>query len=60
MIRVSGYGQTGPYSNRAGDGGIGEAMGGIAMSPENPTDCQAAPGFRLAILWLLFMRALGR
>jgi crotonobetainyl-CoA:carnitine CoA-transferase CaiB-like acyl-CoA transferase len=29
MIRVSGYGQTGPYSHRAGYGGIGEAMGGM-------------------------------
>ncbi len=29
MIRVSGYGQTGPYSKRAGFGAIGEAMGGL-------------------------------
>ena len=29
MVRVSGYGQTGPYSGRAGFGSIGEAMGGI-------------------------------
>jgi len=29
MVRVSGYGQTGPYSQRAGYGGIGEAMGGL-------------------------------
>src|SRR5215210_910768 len=29
MVRVSGYGQTGPYSERAGFGAIGEAMGGI-------------------------------
>ena len=28
VVRVSGYGQTGPYSGRAGFGGIGEAMGG--------------------------------
>lgn len=28
IVRVSGYGQTGPYSSRAGFGGIGEAMGG--------------------------------
>jgi crotonobetainyl-CoA:carnitine CoA-transferase CaiB-like acyl-CoA transferase len=28
IVRVSGYGQTGPYSARAGFGGIGEAMGG--------------------------------
>jgi formyl-CoA transferase len=29
MVRVSGYGQTGPYSDRAGYGSIGEAMGGL-------------------------------
>ena len=28
IARMSGYGQTGPYSSRAGFGGIGEAMGG--------------------------------
>ena len=28
IVRVSGYGQTGPYATRAGFGGIGEAMGG--------------------------------
>lgn len=28
IVRVSGYGQSGPYSSRAGFGGIGEAMGG--------------------------------
>ena len=28
VVRVSGYGQTGPYAQRAGFGGIGEAMGG--------------------------------
>lgn len=39
MIRVSGYGQTGPYAHRAGYGGIGEAMGGmryIAGEPDRP------------------------
>ncbi|MDF2702904.1 MAG: succinyl-CoA:(R)-citramalate CoA-transferase [Rubrobacteraceae bacterium] len=29
MVRVSGYGQTGPYKDQAGFGSIGEAMGGI-------------------------------
>lgn len=28
IARMSGYGQSGPYSHRAGFGGIGEAMGG--------------------------------
>jgi formyl-CoA transferase len=29
IIRVSGYGQTGPYAKRPGYGAIGEAMGGL-------------------------------
>lgn len=29
MVRVSGFGQTGPYRDKAGFGSIGEAMGGI-------------------------------
>lgn len=39
MIRVSGFGQTGPYSKRAGYGSIGEAMGGmrnLAGDPSTP------------------------
>ena len=39
MIRVSGYGQTGPYSSQAGYGSIGEAMGGlrhIVGEPDKP------------------------
>lgn len=29
MARTSGFGQTGPYKNRAGFGSVGEAMGGL-------------------------------
>ncbi len=39
MVRVSGFGQTGPYAKRAGYGSIGEAMGGIrylAGDPDRP------------------------
>ncbi len=39
IVRMSGYGQTGPYSDRAGYGGIGEAMGGwraIVGDPDRP------------------------
>ncbi|QJB69883.1 CaiB/BaiF CoA transferase family protein [Parasphingorhabdus halotolerans] len=36
MIRVSGYGQTGPYSSRAGYGSIGEAMGGMRYIAGEP------------------------
>lgn len=40
MVRVSGYGQTGPYSSRAGYASVGEAMGGmrhLAGYPDRPT-----------------------
>lgn len=39
MIRVSGFGQTGPYAAQAGYGSIGEAMGGmrnLAGDPSTP------------------------
>jgi len=39
MVRVSGYGQTGPYRERPGFGVIGEAMGGlrhITGTPDRP------------------------
>ncbi len=39
MVRVSGYGQSGPYSTRAGYGAVAEAMGGIryvAGEPDRP------------------------
>ncbi len=37
MIRVSGYGQTGPYARRAGFGAIGEAMGGLRYVCGDPS-----------------------
>ena len=37
MIRVSGYGQTGPYSRQAGFGAIGEAMGGLRYVVGDPS-----------------------
>ncbi len=36
LVRVSGYGQTGPYSSRAGYGSIGEAMGGLRYVVGDP------------------------
>lgn len=39
IVRVSGYGQTGPYAGRAGFGGIAESMGGwraIVGDPDRP------------------------
>lgn len=45
MIRVSGYGQTGPYAARAGYGSIGEAMGGL----RNLTGDPALPPARVGL-----------
>lgn len=37
MVRMSGYGQTGPYAPRAGFGAIGEAMGGLRYVVGDPS-----------------------
>ncbi|MEM8800395.1 MAG: CoA transferase, partial [Pseudomonadota bacterium] len=37
MIRVSGFGQDGPYAKRAGYGSIGEAMGGLRNLAGDPS-----------------------
>jgi succinyl-CoA---D-citramalate CoA-transferase len=37
MIRVSGFGQTGPYSVRAGFGAVGESMGGLRYVCGDPS-----------------------
>ncbi|MCK6370474.1 MAG: CoA transferase [Gammaproteobacteria bacterium] len=37
MVRVSGFGQTGPYSKRAGFGAVGEAMGGLRYVCGDPS-----------------------
>ncbi len=45
MIRVSGYGQTGPYASRAGFGAVGESMGGLRYVCGDPS----APPSRMGI-----------
>ncbi|MEA3180394.1 MAG: hypothetical protein QOI59_3917 [Gammaproteobacteria bacterium] len=47
MIRVSGYGQTGPYSSRAGFGAIGEAMGGLRYVVGDPTTAPSRMGISI-------------
>jgi formyl-CoA transferase len=37
MIRVSGFGQTGPYAERAGFGAVGESMGGLRYVCGDPS-----------------------
>ncbi|MEU5909040.1 CoA transferase [Micromonospora sp. NPDC047527] len=47
LVRVSGYGQTGPYSPRAGFGSIGEAMGGIRYVTGEPDRPPSRAGISL-------------
>ncbi len=47
MIRVSGYGQTGPYSSRAGFGSIGEAMGGLRYVCGDPDSAPSRVGISI-------------
>jgi formyl-CoA transferase len=47
MIRVSGYGQSGPYSSRAGFGSIGEAMGGLRYVVGDPSTPPCRVGISL-------------
>lgn len=37
LVRVTGFGQTGPYARRAGYGAIGEAMGGLRYVVGDPS-----------------------
>jgi formyl-CoA transferase len=71
LVRISGYGQTGPYRDRAGFGGVAEAFGGLRQvtgHPDRPPVRPAAPlGDALAGLYgavgalmLLLARATGR
>lgn len=47
ITRVSGYGQSGPYSPRAGFGSIGEAMGGLRYLSGEPDRPPARVGISL-------------
>ncbi|WP_114809918.1 CaiB/BaiF CoA transferase family protein [Paraburkholderia kururiensis] len=47
MVRISGYGQTGPYRDRPGFGAIGEAMGGIRYTTGDADGAPARAGVSL-------------
>ena len=47
VTRVTGFGQTGPYSSQAGYGAIGEAMGGIRYVTGDPDHPPARAGVSL-------------
>ncbi|MFD6897229.1 CaiB/BaiF CoA transferase family protein [Rhodococcus sp. NPDC060086] len=47
MVRVTGYGQTGPYAPRAGYGSIGEAMGGLRYITGDPESLPSRTGISI-------------
>jgi len=47
MVRLSGYGQTGPYRDRPGFGSIGEAMGGLRYVTGYPDRAPVRVGISL-------------
>lgn len=48
MVRVSGFGQTGPYSSKGGYGTIAEAFSGVPSFTGFPDKPPSLPGFPLA------------
>ena len=50
FLRVSGYGQTGPYKNRPGFGRVAEAMGGLSNLIGEPDGPPMTPGYPLGDL----------
>ncbi len=59
VVRVSGFGQSGPYSGRAGFGSIGEAMGGLRHLIGDPDRPPARAGISLGDSLAGTMAALG-
>ncbi|MGE7386401.1 CaiB/BaiF CoA transferase family protein [Streptomyces sp. NPDC004126] len=48
LLRMTGFGQTGPYAHRPGFGTVGEAMSGLAHLTGNPDGPPTLPSFPLA------------
>ena len=59
MVRVSGYGQYGPYSSRAGYGGIGEAMGGLRYIVGDPSTPPSRVGISIGDTLAAMFAAIG-
>ncbi|MBR0692946.1 CaiB/BaiF CoA-transferase family protein [Bradyrhizobium lablabi] len=47
LVRISGFGQTGPYRDRSGFGAIGEAMGGLRFTTGDPDNPPARVGISI-------------
>ena len=58
MVRLSGFGQTGPYRERPGFGAIGESMGGLryitGYADRPPVKTGISIGDSIAALWAAF------
>jgi crotonobetainyl-CoA:carnitine CoA-transferase CaiB-like acyl-CoA transferase len=50
LLRISGFGQTGPYNNRAGFGRVAEAMSGLTNLIGEPDGPPMSPGYPLGDL----------
>ena len=59
LIRVTGYGQTGPYAKRAGFGSIGEAMGGLRYIVGQPDGFPSRMGISIGDAMAGTMGAIG-
>lgn len=51
VVRVTGWGQTGPYRNRPGFGSLAEAMSGFAARTASPTSRPPWPTWRSPTWW---------
>lgn len=59
MVRVTGFGQTGPYARRAGFGSIGEAMGGLRYVVGDPESFPSRVGISIGDAMAGTMGAIG-
>lgn len=59
MIRVSGYGQTGPYAQRPGYASVGEAMGGLRNVVGDPSTPPSRTGISIGDSLAAMFAALG-
>lgn len=59
LVRVSGYGQTGPYASRAGYGSIGEALGGLRYICGDPSTPPSRVGISIGDTLAAMHAALG-
>jgi len=59
MIRVTGFGQTGPYASQAGFGAIGEALGGLRYVVGDPASPPSRVGISIGDTLAAMFAALG-